>query len=95
MTFIRDNILLIIRIKQSIFLAVTILFTVSCTNIDKDKNILNQKDEPLIFIHGIKGGILADKDSKEIKWLNLSQSLNLSSSNLKLPLVLFRYNCLI
>ena len=74
------------RIKFN--LSIVSIFTVvfACTNIDQNKISKQINDQPVVLIHGIKGGILKDKKSQDIKWLNLSQSLNLDSPNIKLPL---------
>src|SRR5512146_237342 len=45
----------------------------------------DQLQLPLVFIHGIKGGTLSDRQGNQ-RWLTLSQALGVASSELRLPL---------
>jgi len=45
----------------------------------------DQSLPPLVFIHGIKGGVLSDAQGV-VHWLNVWQGLGLASTDLRLPL---------
>ncbi|MBC7474219.1 MAG: hypothetical protein H7263_07985 [Candidatus Sericytochromatia bacterium] len=73
--------------KKVLIIFIGLAFVSSCGSImQSSQNTIQNTDETLVFIHGIKGGVLADKRTGDTAWITVPQALGVSTPNLKLPL---------
>jgi pimeloyl-ACP methyl ester carboxylesterase len=74
----------ILLFSQTLFFGISIVLLFGSCETAMDKRT-NDKKSIMIFIHGIKGSLLAD-EKENIVWLNGSQGLGISAPKLSLPM---------
>ncbi len=73
--------------KKVMLIATILVSTANCGNaMTNDQNTTQNTENPLIFIHGMEGGVLVDKKTGQTEWVTAPEGLGLSTPDLKLPL---------